>query len=276
LHGKPRHVSLGINMKRSLVLLFLLVSFLFSCSSPSHYNGYIPSSVPSHFNHQNEYSTKVVQKTLWIPSSPRTVVHEVAPLETLWRISKMYGVPVWKIRRANHLKDDIIRIGQKLIIPGAKYFKNVIPLYPSTKWRYIILHHTGTEIGKATVIHRYHEDRGFIYGLGYHFLIDNGTLGKGDGQIEVSPRWIKQHDGAHCKAGGMNHKGIGIALVGNFNKERPTPAQIDSLILLVKVLTEFYNIPPDHVLGHRDVPGARTDCPGRFFPWRRVRLALMK
>ena len=37
---------------------------------------------------------------------------------------------------------------------------------------------------------RSHSARGFWNGLGYHFLIDNGTLGKGDGQIEMSPRWI--------------------------------------------------------------------------------------
>lgn len=116
--------------------------------------------------------------------------------------------------------------------------------------------------------------RGFINGLGYHFLIDNGTLGKGDGQIEVSPRWIKQEDGAHCKAGGMNSVGIGVALVGNFNETTPTQAQLNSLLELLRTLMHYYHIPESNILGHRDVPGANTDCPGRLFPWTTVRLAL--
>lgn len=186
----------------------------------------------------------------------------------------MYGVSVESIRKANGLRDNTIYVGQKLVIPNARYFKNVIPLYPTNKWRYIILHHTATDIGKATVIHKCHRERGFIYGLGYHFLIDNGTLGKGDGQIEVSPRWIKQQDGAHCKAGGMNHVGIGIALIGDFNDKPPTEAQIRSLLLLLNVLMDYYHIPPSHVMGHGDVPGAQTDCPGKLFPWRTIRLAL--
>lgn len=217
---------------------------------------------------------QVLEKTLWIPQESRTIIHEVAPLETIWRISKMYGVSPEAIKRANNLRSDSLKIGQKLTIPNATYFKNIIPLYPASKWRYIIVHHTATEIGKAFTIHESHQMRGFINGLGYHFIIDNGTLGKGDGQIEVSPRWIKQEDGAHCKAGGMNSVGIGVALVGNFNEKVPTQAQLNSLIVLLKSLMEYYHIPPTNVMGHRDVPGANTDCPGRLFPWTTVRLAL--
>ncbi|MGC8720693.1 MAG: N-acetylmuramoyl-L-alanine amidase [Thermodesulforhabdaceae bacterium] len=227
-----------------------------------------PSTAPSPSRPQ------VIEKTLWIQQSPRTVIHEVAPLETLWRIARMYGVSPEAIRKANNLKSDRLEIGQKLTIPNATQFRNVIPLYPSQKWRYIIVHHTATEIGKAFTIHESHQMRGFINGLGYHFLIDNGTLGKGDGQIEVSPRWIKQEDGAHCKAGGMNSAGIGVALVGNFNETTPSQAQLNSLVELLRALMSYYRIPPSNVMGHRDVPGANTDCPGRLFPWATVRLAL--
>ncbi len=267
-----------------IVALYITLLFLYGCYSSNNLYGPGYSTYHGHYNYYGSGSgqaggkkpsnTKVVQKVLWVSAVPRDVIHEVAPLETLWRISKMYGVSIESIIKANHLKDNKIFIGQKLLIPGARYLKNVIPLYPSKKWRYIVLHHTATEIGKARVINKCHIDRGFIFGLGYHFLIDNGTLGKGDGQIEVSPRWIKQLDGAHCKASGMNHRAIGIALVGNFNEEKPTEAQIRSLIALLKILTDYYDIPPDHVVGHRDVRGAKTDCPGRFFPWRPVKLAL--
>jgi len=202
-------------------------------------------------------------------STRRTVTHEVAPMESVWRIAKMYEVPEQSIYEANQLKPgDPIRIGQKLVVPNAKGVRNVVPLYASSRWRYLVIHHTATEIGKATLIHNSHQDRGFWKGLGYDFLIDNGTLGKGDGQIEVSPRWIKQQTGAHCQAGGMNTQGIGIALVGNFNAEHPTRAQLESLVYLVTTLRQYYQIPVSNVIGHGSVTGAKTDCPGKHFPWQ--------
>jgi N-acetylmuramoyl-L-alanine amidase len=209
-----------------------------------------------------------VENTLSNPGAPQTITHEVAPMESIWRLAKMYEVSEKDIYAANRLKPgDPIQIGQKLVIPNAKALRNVVPLYANTNWKYVVVHHTATEIGKATLIHNSHHDRGFWYGLGYDFLIDNGTLGKGDGQIEVSPRWIKQQEGAHCKADGMNSKGIGVALVGNFNVEQPTSAQIKSLVYLTTTLCKYYRIPASRVVGHRDVPGAKTDCPGRNFPW---------
>lgn len=217
----------------------------------------------------------VVQEPLVESKTPRTVIHEVAPMETIWRLSKMYGVSMESIYRANGLKPGApISIGQKLTIPNATQFQNIIPLYPNTCWRWIVIHHTATDIGKATLIHYNHQDRGFWNGLGYHFLIDNGSLGKGDGQIEVSPRWIKQQKGAHCKVGGMNEMGIGVALVGNFDEGSPTTKQMQSLARLIRELTHYYRIPARNIVGHGDVPGARTDCPGKRFPWAELQRLL--
>ena len=43
-------------------------------------------------------------------------VHVVKPGETLYRISRQHGVGVDKIRKWNKLPDDIIEVGQKLIV----------------------------------------------------------------------------------------------------------------------------------------------------------------
>jgi hypothetical protein len=226
-----------------------------------------PSAPP-----RQQGSTEVVEQCLIKLDAPRTITHEVGPLETLWRISRMYDVPLEDICAANRIRsEDKINIGQKLIIPNAKTLRHVVALYPNPRWKYIVIHHTATDIGNAVLIHRSHHDRGFWNGLGYHFLIDNGTLGKGDGQIEQAPRWIKQQAGAHCKANGMNEKAIGIALVGNFNEDCPTPRQIESLTYLLKTLCAYYRIDGRHVVGHRDVDGASTDCPGKGFPWAAIR-----
>ncbi len=202
------------------------------------------------------------------------VYHSVAPGETVWRIARMYEVDADIIKEINNIKDVTdLEIGKRLYIPDAARRKDVITLYPGRKWEYMIIHHSATGRGNSSEFNRAHLKRGWK-GVGYHFIIDNGTCGKDDGQIETTPRWIKQADGAHCKAGGMNSKGIGICLVGNFSRDKVSPRQMDSLVYLVNRLRKFYRIPKKNIMGHGRVPGARTECPGATFPWKRFRARL--
>jgi N-acetyl-anhydromuramyl-L-alanine amidase AmpD len=196
------------------------------------------------------------------------IYHTVAPGETLWRLGKMYDVPIEDIIRSNRMskRSDLV-MGQRLFIPDAAPLRPVVPLYPSKKWKYIVIHHSATDVGNALEFYKWHKKRGWR-GLGYHFVIDNGSHDKQDGQIEVSPRWLHQENGAHCKAGGMNRKGIGICLVGNFSVGDITDNQMDSLVYLVSILQEYYDIPDKNIMGHGQVPGARTECPGKYFPWK--------
>jgi len=197
------------------------------------------------------------------------VIHIVAPGETLWRISRTYDVSIEDIMRANKLtQKDRLTMGQRLLIPQALPACSIIPLYPSNKWKYIIIHHSATDAGNALAFYNAHKRRGFIHGLGYHFVIDNGSSGKPDGYIEISPRWLKQQDGAHCKASGMNYKGIGICLVGNYSEGDVSEKQMASLVYLVNILRRFYHIPIRNIMGHGQVPGANTECPGKRFPWK--------
>lgn len=197
------------------------------------------------------------------------VHHLVAPGETLWRIAKMYDVDPESIRTANRIADPTdIEIGRRLYVPNANMRRNVLTLYPNDKWDYIIIHHSATDFGSSTEFNRTHTERGW-QGVGYHFIIDNGTYETDDGQIESTPRWINQTDGAHCRASGMNSKGIGICLVGNFSKSAVTAKQMESLVFLVSQLKSFYNIPESNIMGHGQVPGAKTECPGKKFPWNK-------
>jgi N-acetyl-anhydromuramyl-L-alanine amidase AmpD len=180
----------------------------------------------------------------------------------------MYDVPLEEILRANNITDPReLKIGQRLLVPNAAPLRPVIPVYSSSKWRYIVIHHSVTDSGDARSLDVIHRKRGFDRGLGYHFVIDSGTSTRVDGQIEASPRWIKQMDGAHCNTGGMNECGIGICLVGDFTYGQPTQKQMESLALLVNTLRKYYRIPMSRVIRHKDVPGARTACPGNRFPW---------
>ena len=132
-------------------------------------------------------------------------------------------------------------------------------------WRFIVIHHSATHKGSAAVFDRWHRRHNGWDELGYHFVIGNGTY-TGDGRIEVGSRWPKQKHGAHCKVGQdetYNDFGIGICLVGNFEKQWPTQAQMHSLARLVDYLSARFEIPDANIIGHGDVDDTR--CPGRHF-----------
>ena len=135
------------------------------------------------------------------------------------------------------------------------------PSAASNQWRWIVIHHSATPAGGAKAFDKMHKAKGWDE-LGYHFVVGNGTDTR-DGQVEVGPRWSKQKWGAHAKTSDnrFNRFGIGICLVGNFDNERPTKAQLASLSKLVAFLMKTYNVPADRVIGHGETKA--TDCPGR-------------
>lgn len=212
-----------------------------------------------------------------VPGARGDIYHVIGPAETAYRISKMYDVQLEVILRANNIADPRdLKIGQRLLVPSAAPLRPVIPVYSSNKWRYIVIHHSVTDSGDASSLDAMHRRRGFDRGLGYHFVIDNGTSTRVDGQIEASPRWIKQMDGAHCNIGGMNECGIGICLVGDFTYGPPSQKQMESLVLLVNTLRKYYRIPMSRIVRHKDVPGKRTACPGNRFPWEEFKRKLKR
>ncbi len=206
------------------------------------------------------------------------ITHTLIKGESIWRLAETYGVSAQTIMAANRIKDpSTLKPGTQIWIPGASRPTRTLPFLPdSTKWEYIVIHHSATEVGNADLFDKGHRQRGFWNGLGYHFVIDNGTSGTEPGSIETSHRWIHQMDGAHCNAMDMNIKGIGICLVGNFDEEKVSKEQFNSLIWLVRQLQAKYKIPAHHVLRHHDVPGKTgTHCPGKNFPWSEVRKQLL-
>ena len=133
-------------------------------------------------------------------------------------------------------------------------------------WRWIVIHHSATDSGSAAAFDAFHRNGRHWDELGYHFVIGNGG-GASDGAVEVGSRWPKQKWGAHCRVGDneeYNYFGIGICLVGNFDKRRPSEAQMQSLARLVDYLAARYKIDAAHIIGHGSVGDTR--CPGHGFP----------
>jgi len=145
------------------------------------------------------------------------------------------------------------------------------------KWTAIVIHHSGTKNGNAAIFDKWHKEGNHWEGVGYDFVIGNGT-NSGDGQVEVTFRWRRQMTGAHCgqTAGNWaNKEGVGICLVGDFNKTVPTSRQMWSLVKLIRFLQNRYGIAKNRIYGHNSTPGARpTDCPGRNFPMAKLKSML--
>jgi len=140
--------------------------------------------------------------------------------------------------------------------------------YPSKAdrpWKYIVLHHSASPTGNYDQINAEHRKVLGFDGCGYHFVIGNGS-GSGDGEIEVAQRWVQQKHGVHCrnaKNAEIDEYGIGICLVGDLERQAPTPRQLEATRLLIAYLSARYEIPRDRINTHAHVAATPTVCPGK-------------
>jgi hypothetical protein len=140
------------------------------------------------------------------------------------------------------------------------------------RWQFIVVHNSGTRQGNARAFDYYHRRvRRMHNGLAYHFVIGNGTS-SGNGQVEVGDRWRRQINGGHVHSDYLNNISLGICLVGDFNRDQPTRAQLESCEELIRYLRERcgkVGMRSIIVRPHREMnpPRWATDCPGDDFPY---------
>ena len=120
----------------------------------------------------------------------------------------------------------------------------------------IVIHCSATRATQCYTVddcRRDHRGRGFA-DIGYHYYITR------DGVVHAGRPLYQQ--GAH--AVGHNAHSIGICYEGGLDaRGRPadtrTPEQKETLQRLLQRLKEDY--PEVNVVGHRDLPGVKKDCP---------------
>lgn len=141
------------------------------------------------------------------------------------------------------------------------------------RWRYIVVHNSGTRQGNAKAFDYYHlRVRKMQNGLAYHFVIGNGTS-TGDGFVEIGNRWKRQINGGHVHSDYLNNIALGICLVGDFNRDVPTKNQLESCEELIRYLRQRVGKIDRKwaiVKPHREINPPRwpTDCPGNKFPYK--------
>ncbi|MGC1478975.1 MAG: peptidoglycan recognition family protein, partial [Chthoniobacterales bacterium] len=137
------------------------------------------------------------------------------------------------------------------------------------RWKYIIVHNSGTRQGNAKAFDNYHKNvRKMRNGMAYHFVVGNGTS-SGNGEIEIGNRWVRQINGGHVASDYLNNISIGICLVGDLNRDLPTKVQIAALDELIEYLRKRCGKSGGKdiiVRGHKQINPKPTDCPGDRFP----------
>ncbi len=123
----------------------------------------------------------------------------------------------------------------------------------------ITVHHTAvvstsvrTESDAITMINstrNAHLRRGWA-DIGYHYVIDpQGRIWEGR-----PLSW----QGAHVEA--TNEHNLGIVLLGNFDRQTPTPAALSSLDSFLVDSARRYRVPVNRIYTHRELKP--TECPG--------------
>jgi hypothetical protein len=139
------------------------------------------------------------------------------------------------------------------------------PLPDSAKHtpKYITLHHGGTEWKKGKdpaayvkAVQKYGQEQKDWPDLPYHFMIAP------DGRI-FEARPIEYEPQSNTKYELKGH--IGVELMGNFEVQRPSEAQLKSTVALVAWLCQDLKIDPSEIAGHKDRAKDQTVCPGKDF-----------
>jgi hypothetical protein len=92
--------------------------------------------------------------------------------------------------------------------------------------------------------------------IGYHLIVDYaGRVWEGRSLA---------YEGAHVLS--ENEANVGVMLLGNFERQQPSLAQLAAMAELVELLRTHYGIRRSRVYGHRDL--GSSVCPGRnLYPY---------
>lgn len=160
-------------------------------------------------------------------------------------------------------------LGTQMVVIRRSAWNRIGPSYRRLKiaspFTRITVHHAGTQPLRMTSARLVAQEIGNIQGahmaqhygdIAYHLVVDYaGRVWEGRSLA---------FEGAHTM--NANEGNIGIMLLGNFEKQFPSPAQLASMQDLVALLRRQYRIRQSRVYGHRDL--SPSACPGRqLYPY---------
>ena len=137
--------------------------------------------------------------------------------------------------------------------------------------QWVVVHYTSTDVQHSLEL----LTRG---GVSSHYLIgddNNATIYK---LMDENQRAWHAGESQWQGRTWLNSSSIGIEIVNPGYKDTPTgrlwypysEAQIQSLITLLKDISQRNGISPRHIIGHSDIAPLRKLDPGPLFPWKRL------
>lgn len=124
--------------------------------------------------------------------------------------------------------------------------------------KYLVVHHTAltdaVQLGKINEQHRRegYKRSAYGYNIAYHFFIgSDGTL------VQTRDLWDRT---PHTRNPEVAIESIAIVFAGNFNEQKPSPAQMDTFRGLYRELYQQFDI--EHTIGHNHA--SPTACPGKY------------
>lgn len=126
-----------------------------------------------------------------------------------------------------------------------------------SNWKYIYIRQSRTTGGDAMGLTNGRGDPGD------HFVICNGR-GAGDGEIQLTPRWLAQLSALPPRgAESIDPACISICIVGDLDRNGPTPAQLRRVSRLVSALQTRLGIPARNVIAQA-TPGTAAAAGAKF------------
>lgn len=113
----------------------------------------------------------------------------------------------------------------------------------------IIVHNSGSNNDTVESVVDYHRKK--WSDVGYNWMIANGTIYVGRSTMFV---------GAHTR--GNNDGSVGVCAIGNYMSKLPKKKDIEALVRILSIECFARGLSSDKIIGHRESPGASTDCPG--------------
>lgn len=127
----------------------------------------------------------------------------------------------------------------------------------------IVIHHSATaDSGTVSwgAIRKYHVGVNKWLDIGYHYGIEL----VGD-HYEILVGRPEFEDAAAVKEGGVNHNGLHICCIGDFDKAPPPKAQLEACARLCVSLCKIHGLGTNSITTHHQFAPYKT-CPGEKFP----------
>jgi len=134
---------------------------------------------------------------------------------------------------------------------------------------HIAIHHSASKDGFTydwEGIRSYHVNHNGWLDIGYNWGVE---MVNGQPHAHVGRLFVGKSPAAHAR--GHNTTAVGVCLIGNYSLAPPPEALLRKAAALVRWLRAIYGIPAAKVLGHRELSGQATECPGKLFDMGKFR-----